>query len=375
MRDYRKIICYLFLTLSATLNFAQNSDYIQLNQGIGKLIIHSPRLTEVPEKYLFFTELSYAIWGEGNKYWHKNHNYPSYGLAFRYNTFGLADIYGSAFSILPFITWKFGNVEKSFLSFRFGAGFGYATKPYNRTLNPLNRGLSTNWNNITSFSFYYNYGIDKNWKIHLGIDFSHLSNASTRKPNTGLNQYFGQIGITRAVGNTKAIAVEPDTTMVFRKWGLSYSFNRARREHYESSGPRFTVLHQALELSYRISPVGAFTLGIDYEWHEFEEFFKIHTRPDQDPDKLRSDNDRWAIAGGYEIGMGRVALQIIAGAYLHPEKSVFIRFPVYNRLKCKFYFLEPVVNQWTVYGVIALKSHVATAEYFSLGIGASVFTQ
>lgn len=375
MRACRKIILPFFLTLCASIISAQKNDYIQLNQGLGKLILHSPRLTEVPEKYLIFTELSYAKWGTGNKYWHRNHNFPHYGLAIRYNTFGIDDIYGSAYSVFPFITWKFGNPEKSFLSFRFGAGLGYATRPYQRTLNPLNKGLSVNWNNITSFSLSYNYSVDKDWRLHLGIDFSHLSNASTRKPNTGLNLYFGQIGIAKTISKHEKTAFLPDTTIAFRRWGISYSFNRARREHYESGGPKFTVLHHALELSYRISPVGAFTLGIDYEWHEFEEFFKIFTRPDLDSEKLRSDNDRWAIAGGYEIGIGRTALQVIAGAYLNPDKSVFIRFPVYNRLRCKFYFVEPVVNQWTVYGVIALKSHIATAEYFSLGIGASVFTK
>jgi len=366
-------LCVFLLALICAQVNAQSLG-LETSLALGKLALHSPDLTERSERPLIYFEISLVKEGNGHRYWEEYHRMPKIGLNLRYNTYGLPSVYGNAISLFPSVQWSWMTHPLQSLDVRLGSGIAYATRPFNRVTNPLNKGLSNQWNNITNLQLRYTIDMANQQEVFLGVDLSHHSNASISKPNRGLNQFYMALGWQKKMGeqrehskNTTLDALNP------RKWGVSYAFGKGRRENYENSGPTFSVLHHTMEFNYRRNPVSSLTLGIDYEWHEFEEFFKLSTQYDQESDKLRKNNDRWGINMGYEVGFGHLAIHIMMGVNLGQKDNPFVRTLLYNRLKAKWYFLDPVKNPGTIYALVSMKSHAATAEYLSLGIGAAAF--
>lgn len=372
MRVCKRIFLISLLSTFAFTVFSQKSDGISLELSQGSLIKHSPKLIDTQQP-LYSVKLSLSKWGNGSAYWHKRHHYPRYGLSLKFNTFGLPDVYGNIASLFPWVQWTMLSYKGTSLSGFLETGVGYAFQPYNRATNPLNQGLGSKFNNYTSIGLTLHQRVYKNNYIFAGASLSHHSNGSAKKPNLGFNQFFISGGLYVSMSMDKVL--EETHLNAMSRWGISYAWSLGKKSHYNFSGPQFSVYFQTIEFSYRLNEVGTLTLGFDREWHEFDEFFKISSNLEEDHATNRKGNSRNSIVTGYEIGFGQVALQIMIGAYFEPHASPFIRFPIYNRLKCKYYFRDPVINQISMYGVVSLKSHLGVAEYISAGIGASLFTK
>lgn len=373
MRVYKPTLLITFLSwIIMPAVFSQKTDGLYVELGQGKLIKHTPRLLD-PQNSLYSVRLSLSKWGNGTAYWHKRHHFPRYGVSLKFNTFGVPDIYGNVISLYPWINWTIFQYKSTSLTASLECGIGYAFKPYSRATNPQSQGLGSKLNNYTGIGLMINQRIFKNNYLFAGGSISHHSNGATRKPNLGFNQMFANAGLYISLTPEK---IQEETYLSsMSRWGISYAWSLGKKSHYNFSGPQFSVYFQTLELSYRLNEVGAITLGLDREWHEFDEFFRISTNLEENYDTNRKGNSRNSVVAGYEIGLGKLALQIMVGAYFNPASSPFIRYPIYNRLKCKYYFRDPVINQISMYGVISLKSHLGVAEYISAGIGASFFTK
>jgi hypothetical protein len=378
MHPWLKIFCIrglgLFFMAPLFSQLQAQSLGIETSMALGNLALHSPDLTERPQNPLWLLEASLVHKTKGLRYWEKWHRLPTLSLNARYNTYGLEAVYGSAFSLFPAVQWHWQLKPSQSLGLRLGSGLAYATRPFHRVTNPLNKGLSNVWNNITHLQLRYSLALSEREGLYLGLDLAHHSNGSSRKPNRGLNQYYLALGWQKMWEDAPSSAPHTQpSALTMRRWGLSYALSRGHREHYEKSGPRFAVHHQTLELNYRRNPITSITLGLDYEWHEFEEFFKLSTQHDQPSAKLRENNHRWGLNLGYEVGFGHLSIHILMGVNLGQGDNPFVRGLVYNRLKAKWYFLDPIKHPGTVYALIGMKSHVATAEYLSVGLGAAAF--
>lgn len=125
---------------------------------------------------------------------------------------------------------------------------------------------------------------------------------------------------------------------------------------------------------YRISKVQNLLFGLEYEFHTSISNFSRHTFASRSASEARQDATRWMVFIGNEWMFGNTGLLIQAGYNASP-KSLLVPFPVYNRLGLRYYF-PPLGRPATqFFAGIYLKSHIITAEYISIGIGARVQSQ
>ncbi|MFD2936736.1 acyloxyacyl hydrolase [Spirosoma flavum] len=83
------------------------------------------------------------------------------------------------------------------LSLRALAGLTYVSRSYDAITNPGNVAFGTPINGLTGVGMYVRYNILPNWRLLVGFDFKHISNAGVRLPNQGLNIPTLAIGIQR----------------------------------------------------------------------------------------------------------------------------------------------------------------------------------
>lgn len=139
-------------------------------------------------------ELNAAKEFSGKQIWHKVYRYPELGFSLLYTTLGNDDVFGRAWTLQPFMSFKLLNRPKFILDFRIGTGVGYVTKYFNAETNYQNIALGS------ALNVYFNSQIKANFKIwnqlylNAGLSFSHLSNANLAEPNIGLNTISAFLG-------------------------------------------------------------------------------------------------------------------------------------------------------------------------------------
>ena len=87
------------------------------------------------------------------------------------------------------------------LSIRALAGLTYVSRSYDAITNPGNVAFGTPINGLTGIGIYGRYTIVPNWRLLVGLDFKHMSNAGVRLPNQGLNIPALAIGIQHYTGS------------------------------------------------------------------------------------------------------------------------------------------------------------------------------
>ncbi|AUD04453.1 acyloxyacyl hydrolase [Spirosoma pollinicola] len=105
------------------------------------------------------------------------------------------------------------------LSIRALAGITYVSRSYDVTTNPGNVAFGTPINGLIGAGLYARYNVASNWRLLVGFDYKHISNAGVRLPNQGLNipslafgiqHYTGSIALPNPAGWR--------TTKVNKRW-------------------------------------------------------------------------------------------------------------------------------------------------------------
>ncbi len=184
---FRLIIFFLFLPMTF---FAQeeksvSSTFVGLELQGGKIV---PNTSSHPKtKGNYGIHLHLGLLNSGNHAWAEFYNYPELGISLGYNHLGEKEIFGSEFSLTPYVIFPTSKNPKKGIHIKFAGGISYFTKKYDEIENPENLYVGSHPTWAFNLSFYKSLRLSNKFVIKPGISFRHASNGHTALPNYGVN--------------------------------------------------------------------------------------------------------------------------------------------------------------------------------------------
>lgn len=182
-------LCFLLQNL---LGFDEGEDknktvaFVQPEFSIGKAVPSNSNFPKTNYQTNFALSIGKMVFNPA-KAWAVYLNYPTTGITFSYTNLGSKDVFGSAFTIVPYITFNTSKKPFNTVQIKLGLGTSYFTNHYDASKNTRNLAIGSTFTWTFQTSFYYNFYIHKNIDLNLGIQFIHHSNGHTQLPNLGLN--------------------------------------------------------------------------------------------------------------------------------------------------------------------------------------------
>src|SRR5690554_4404260 len=128
--------------------------------------------------------------------WASKYNYPSYGVGFYSGFLSDAQVFGNPNAVYGFIRFPLSHPEsRNEFAIEPALGITYKLNPYHSETNPLNDAIGARMAVYFNLNFGFTYKWTRELDLLYGIDFSHFSNGSTYKPNSGLNLYGINVGL------------------------------------------------------------------------------------------------------------------------------------------------------------------------------------
>jgi hypothetical protein len=251
-------------------------------------------------------------------------------------------------------------------------------RPYDRLDNPQNNGIGSRMNNATCVPLWLRaLPISPRWARFRRGQFHPLFQRSLRRcPTWGSTSrpWSASIRYTpQPVEEDGLIRMGGRANGRPRRFGGAGVFFAGLQGngHVFRARPSGRSIWAPLAGIYRVSKVQNLLIGLEYEYHKSIFLFSRHTFASQSAREARQDATRWMVFLGNEWLFGNTGLLVQAGYYVSGQ-SYLVPFPLYNRLGLRYY-LPPVGRPATqFFASIYLKSHIITAEYISIGIGARV---
>lgn len=175
------ILCFFLLPELAAQNLQQT-----LSFQYGNFASHKKRrfATNSPQVGLFY-ELSKPT--TGKKYWQYAHGYPTMGLQLGLRSFGNFEVYGSAISLIPSLSFNLKKWNNAQLFIKHGTGLAFFSKRYDVNNNPLNIIIGTRLNTTSMIQIGYTRQLTPDLQLSAGGLVQHYSNGQLIQPNAGVN--------------------------------------------------------------------------------------------------------------------------------------------------------------------------------------------
>ena len=334
---------------------------IGLSPKYGYLMAHRETMSHLIKAPNTAFEVEFSRQDTSGSAWSNVFKYPSRGLTFTYHDYKNPDVLGVSFSVYRFTKFPiFQHKKWGFFDFRLGNGVSYITQKYDEFSNAKNIAIGSYLNGFVNFQFVYTKQF-KRLVIGGGVDFSHLSNASLKAPNQGLNTFTGFFRAGYSLAPRKAFnpsefeKLPLEQVRKFNRWQFQFIFALKQNlpDHLQSR----TFGVGALQALYRmpINRVWDFEIGIDLVYNEANRWF-------------------------YEIKPVPVYQAFLLGAYAGMSLSIYktqIYFGlggyglnlinpagwIYNRTGIRFMTNE----HWNL--SFGIKAHIGVADYLEWGIG------
>lgn len=268
----KKLLIVTFVMIMCNL-YSQKSKlfYIQPNYHYGFFIENSKINNDIfPDNY-YALDFKIGVQTKGENWWHKNFNYPSYGVGFYKSFSNNYSVFGSPFAIYAFFEGTLFKIKKISFNYDYGAGVGYLNKHYNKYNNPKNDIASTYINYFLNIKLSLNYKISERFNASIGAHFSHFSNGALQMPNFGLNMYGINTGLkyyfnSKNTSNKfirKKIKTEINIAELKKNiFTLSLGFG-ACRETYNKQSPLYSVYTAVFNYNRRYTNITSYGVGLD----------------------------------------------------------------------------------------------------------------
>jgi len=266
-------------------------------------------------------ELLYHINTLGNESnWMRSMRLKSINVVFNYKNMSdvklAADpkpgIIGDSFALLGGLNISLLKLGKTELLFSPAFGLGYASKTFFTNGNPL---IGSHINFTSRAGLKLATAITSSTQIAAGIDVLHYSNAAVRVPNNGMNSANVSLGIIQSIGSNE----KPDATDISNFQHKRHSFdlgvNMGRRGVYKSKDGYFrTGLYAGY--NFRVNSIIGLSAGSDAVY--YHSVFNPNDF-DRTYQSFATSYEHWRVgaAVGPDIWMGRLALMVKYGYYLH----------------------------------------------------------
>lgn len=223
--SFKSIATLLITLIFISTSFAQNTSRFFANSTIGVQGHYGSFITAVPKAD--YLKDSYTSFGEINLSKPICGTYKAstkWGVSLFYGNTGSKQYIGKMAGVFPYLNFRLfgGNVFKS--SFRTGLGGGWIEKPYDVKNNHKNVLLGSHLNIFIDLMWKNELKLSDHLNLNAGLSFSHLSNASIKLPNLGVN--------------TPALSA-----------GVSYAFNQSTPHPFTTKDSTYKNISYRIRLS------------------------------------------------------------------------------------------------------------------------------
>ena len=355
---------FLLLLSISSVTFAQNfdnTDGIEVNISQGNIYAHSPEMVHLITGHPKSFMVSWYKKTHGNQEWQSLYNYPDYGAYFLYQNFQ-NQVLGENYAVGGFYNFYF---LKRNLVFKISEGIALASNPYNYEYNYKNNAFGTKF--LANINFGLNYTRENlfgNFGINAGMMFTHYSIGRIKSPNSGLNTYNLNFGITYSFATVEN-KIDTISAKLSSKLPLNYNF--AFRTGINQSpvigSDQYPFFNLSFFVGKRLNKKSGLQLGTELfltlSDKEYIKYLSI-AYPEKGVDS-DTDYKKMAIFAGYEQFIHRFSFELQLGYYFYDPLN--LDTPYYNRLGSKYYFTP----KFSV--GVSVKAHGTMAEAVEFGIG------
>ena len=188
---YKKLILPIYIFISINI-FAQESKiskllYIQPEFHYGGFMKNSHKDNAIFPNYYTAIDIKIGIQTKGNNWWHKEWDYPSYGVGIYKGFYNNPEVLGSPLGVYVFFNGSFFKTKRLSFNYEFGSGLGFLDKYYSNSENNMNDVVSTPVEYFANLKVNFAYKISERIDYLIGGHLSHFSNGALKMPNYGLN--------------------------------------------------------------------------------------------------------------------------------------------------------------------------------------------
>lgn len=359
------ILCWL--ATEAKAQDAWQGVGIEANYFHSNMMRHSKKITAPLAKNTSTFELGLTKKFRGTKDWQIRRNYPEAGLSLFLVDYNNKDLYGSIYGIVPHLRLRIFTRANFSWSLRVGMGIGYATNPYQRVPNQNleNETIGGNINNLTPLQTDLRYSINNNLDFQAGAHLIHVSNASFRRPNYGINIWGIQAGIRYFPVTNKPEKIYKDPEPLKNRILFYAKGSIAFVEKDMPDGGLNRVYNGGIFATKRYLGKNKAILGVDYTYNTaVYAYLKYNERY---PGEENNRSSQASIFVGNEFEFNRFGIVLQGGVYVKTMDQQTDRF--YQKLGANFYFYKSETG-FLKEGLFSLllKTHQNRAELFELGL-------
>lgn len=291
------------------------------------------------------------------------------------------------------------------LGLRPGIGAAFMTKTYRNTIpdghlfqdvNDANECIGSVTNLYFPEAIYMHFPIAKGWGVGLSAGWYHISNGSTRQPNSGYNIFSGEVLVKydwSDVSDVSDLPVTSDKTT--KKWSLSLSGTMGGRQVYYRDNQTFMVGSMHASAYWHAHPIFRLGGGVDVFYDGAYISRKTYFKKTYLAAAQPGDCWRVGISLQPEFVVGDFTAGFHLGAYMYdPIKELEpydeaaasetgrVKRPIfysYDLLKAGsagypdgWLYTELVLRYhlpWNIFVQAMMKSHLTKVEFISLGVG------
>ena len=343
---------------------------IEVNALAGKVYKHEARFTLPIPSLTTGADINFMVHTFGRKAWSQRCHYPTVGIGLTYVDYGIDNVYGRSIGIYPNIELPLLTLGQLRWTVRLGDGIGYVSQHYSRLspVDTVNVAIGSHINDFAYFTTDLRYTINDHWELQAGGHFNHISDASFRKPNLGINMYGAHIGIRYFPVTAHPQRIRRTLPPLSNRWLVQARVSMAMVSGFVPNGPIYPVYLLAGMVSRRWMNMNKAFAGIDYSRHQEVYAYLI-------ANDLYRGNEwqhayKSAIFVGNEFMFGRVGVVGQVGAYIH--QAYLREDDVYEKIGGNFYIVQHERGPIKELSLCAfLKTHKTHAELGEFGIGVS----
>lgn len=275
--------------------------------------------------------------------------YPRQGLLLAYYDYDV-EFLGESATAAYFLEPTYRITDRLLFSFKGAGGLTYLTDPFDSETNPENQSYSRNLNAHLLVGIGAWVQLSDHWWVNPTINYQHISNGGSRKPNKGIN--WPAAGIT--------VSYQPETRPLYtgprlteKGWkdrGLRYDIALlgTRRKGTDDNGERgsYAVGGLAFQAGKQVGRLSMITLGA-------EAYYDGEVEADLRRDDLDASPVKAGVLLGHEFLLGRFQFSQRLGVY------AFDQTPYYDRIFHRWGLQYQISSNFSTGFNLLAHSHVA----------------
>lgn len=362
MKIFAFLLC-VFFSSNTTAQFSEHSYSAAATIFRGNSMLHSPDMHHLITDHPTGTMLSLLRNTDGSQEWHSIYNYPEYGVYFLYQDFKNHYL-GQNYAIGLQYNFYFLNRN---LELKVSQGLAMTTRKHDNETNYKNNAFGTRFMENTNFGIAYSKkNIFEGFGLRAGFLFTHFSNGKIKSPNSGINTYNIDVGLTYQFGKTHEFLPKVDSLKVNFSERIKYNIilRSGVNESYVINSGQKPFLHLATYADKRLNRKSALQFGTDLFLTLSQKELIKYKSVAYEERNISPDLDykRIGVFVGHELFINKLSVETQLGYYLYDELKA--DGAIYDRVGLKYY-INP-----KVFAGVGVKTHgfLAEAMEFSIGV-------